>query len=160
MTTETRFITLIICYICFQFHTVIGCDMIGWLLVTPIINFSSLKSKAVSYSSCTFRVSNPKQIFTGYKLTILNLLPFTLRHGALVLPRPPRGNHWQGHPWLVLAPFVHHPVVALLPDHTMRRSGRGGGGGSDDHVCVVWLVGGVVGVATLWTEEGQIETWL
>lgn len=83
--------------------------------------------------------------------------PSTLRNVALVLP--PRGNYWQGHPWLVLASFAHHPVVALLPDHAMRCSGRGGGRGSDDHVCVMWLVGsGVVGVGTLWTEEVQLET--
>lgn len=83
------------------------------------------------------------------------LIAFTLRHVALVLS--PRGNDWQGHPWLVLAAFVHHAVIDLLPDHTMRRGGRGGGRGSDDHVCVVWLVGRVVGVGILWTEEGHVR---
>ena len=80
---------------------------------------------------------------------------FTLRHVALVLS--PRGNDWQGHPWLVLAAFAHHAIIDLLPDHTMRRGGRGGGRGSDDHVRVVWLVGRVVGVGILWTEEAHVH---
>lgn len=129
---------------------------VKYILMSLISSSSSPSSENPSIQSVT-ELQNRQPITTLPSTD--QWVKRTLRHVALILARPPGGDHRQRHPRLVLAAFAHHPVVALLHDHAVRCGGGGGGGRGDDHVRVVWLVGwGVVGVRTLWRKmHGQLE---